>query len=157
MKKAPSAISRAIISPEGLSSGLGWDPQYAQDCTWTAAGKCEQQWGFAFAGALKHYWTPNLSSALFSSYMEQHYAPDALAGFGGAIGPSNVKEVRAGANLTWSPILGLDIGGEFMYERLSVSMPAGLAPNPALNAAGLPSFQPNQNLFEGRIRVQRAF
>jgi hypothetical protein len=142
---------------EGLSSGLGWDPQYAQDCTWTAAGKCEQQWGFAFAGALKHYWTPNLSSALFSSYMEQHYAPDALAGFGGAIGPANVKEVRAGANLTWSPILGLDIGGEFMYERLSVSMPAGLAPNPALNAAGLPSFQPNQNLFEGRIRVQRAF
>ena len=142
---------------EGLSSPLGWDPQYAQDCTWTATARCERQWGFAFAGALKHYWTPNISSAFFSSYMEQHYAADALAGFGGAIGPANIRETRAGTNLIWSPILGLDIGGEFMYERLSVSMPAGLAPNPALNAAGLPAFQPTQNLFEGRIRVERAF
>ncbi len=83
--------------------------------------------------------------------MEQHYASDALAGFGGGIGPANTKELRVGTNLIWSPMLGLDIGGEFMYERLSMSTPAGLAPNPALNATGLPSFQPNQNLFEGRI------
>jgi Porin subfamily len=142
---------------EGLNSGVGWDPQYAQDCTWTAAGRCEQQSGFSLTGALKHYWTPNLSSAMFGSYMEQHYADDALAGFGGAIGPGNLKEVRAGTNLIWSPILGLDIGGEFMYERLSVSMPAGLVSNPTLNGAGLPNFQPMQNLFEGRIRVQKAF
>lgn len=142
---------------EGLNSSVGWDPQYAQDCTWTAAGKCEQQWGFAFTGALKHYWTPNISSSFFGSYMEQHYAADALAGFGGAIGAANLKEGRAGTNLTWSPILGLDIGGEFIYERLSVSMPAGLAPNSALTGAGLPPFQPSQNLFEGRIRVERAF
>lgn len=142
---------------EGLNGSIGWDPQYAQDCTWTSISRCDQQWGFAFTGALKHYWTPNISSALFGSYMEQHYADDALAGFGGAIGPSNLKELRAGTNITWSPIRGLDIGGEFMYERLSVSMPAGLAPNPALNAAGLPGFQPTQNLFEGRIRVQKSF
>jgi hypothetical protein len=142
---------------EGLNSSAGWDPQYAQDCTWTATGRCEQQWGFAFTGALKHYWNPNLSSALFGSYMEQHYGADALAGLGGAIGPSNLKEVRAGTNLIWSPMLGLDIGGEFMYERLSLSTPAGMAPGPALNAAGLPSFKANQDLFEGRIRLERAF
>jgi hypothetical protein len=142
---------------EGLNSSVGWDPQYAQDCTWTATGRCEQQWGFAFTGAFKHYWTPNLSSALFGSYMGQHYGFDALAGLGGAIGPSNLKEGRTGTNLIWSPILGLDIGGEFMYERLSMSTPAGMAPAPALNAAGLPSFKANQDLFEGRIRLERAF
>jgi hypothetical protein len=36
-------------------------------------------------------------------------------------------------------------------------LPVGLASDAVLNAVGLPSFQPNNNQYEGRIRVQRAF
>jgi hypothetical protein len=44
-----------------------------------------------------------------------------------------------------------------MYVHVNQSRPAGLAPDPVLNAAGLPSFQANINQYEGRLRVQRAF
>ena len=89
--------------------------------------------------------------------MEVHYSGDALAGFGGAVGISNIKEGRIGTNLVWTPLKGFDIGAEFMYVHLNQMRPAGLAPDAELNAAGLPSFQANTNQYEGRLRVQRAF
>jgi len=44
-----------------------------------------------------------------------------------------------------------------MYVHLTESRPVGLATDAQLNAVGLPAFQANQNQYEGRIRVQRAF
>jgi hypothetical protein len=34
--------------------------------------------------------------------------------------------------------------------------PVGLAPDGVLTATGLPTFQPNNNQYEGRLRIQRA-
>jgi hypothetical protein len=44
-----------------------------------------------------------------------------------------------------------------MYVHINQSRPVGLASDAVLNAVGLPSFQANNNQYEGRIRVQRAF
>jgi hypothetical protein len=140
-----------------MDYSFGWDPQLNYDCVFTASGACEQQWGWAFVGAFKHFWMPTLSSTVFGSYMQVTYPGNALAGFGGAVGVSNIKEARVGTNLVWTPVKGFDIGAEFLYVHMNETRPVGLAPDAVLNTFGLPSFKPSQNEYEGRVRVQRAF
>jgi hypothetical protein len=86
-----------------------------------------------------------------------HYPTDALADFGGAVGVANLKEARVGANLVWTPLKGFDLGAEFMYVHLNQTRPVGLASDKTLTANGLPAFQPNNNQYEGRLCIQRAF
>lgn len=150
------------ISPQDYN--FGWDPQSPSDCIYTgltaATATCDKSWGFAFTGAFKHYWAPDLSSSVFGSYLSMNYDPNALAGLGGAVGVSDTQETRIGGSLVWTPIKGLDIGTEFMYLHLSQSTPAGVAPNygaTGVGAAGVPAFKNNANEYEGRIRVQREF
>jgi hypothetical protein len=135
----------------------GWNPQVMSDCVFTGSGACEQQWGWDITGAYKHYWLPILSSAIYGSYLEVHYPANALAGYGGAVGISNLKEGRIGTNLVWTPLRGFDIGAEFMYVHLNQTRPVGLAPDSTLTKTGLPVFQSNNNQYEGRLRIQRAF
>ena len=143
------------ITPQDYS--FGWNPQINYDCVFTASGSCEQQTGWAFVGAYKHYWIPNVSSAIFGSYLQVNYSGNALAGFGGAVGVANLKEARIGTNLVWTPLKGFDIGAEFIYAHLNQSRPVGLASDATLSANGLPTFLPNANQYEGRVRLQRAF
>ncbi|MGH6796461.1 MAG: porin [Methylocella sp.] len=138
-------------------SGSGWNPQIDSDCVFNGSSACEQQWGFDITGAYKHYWLPILSSAVYGSYLELHYPAGALAGFGGAVGVSNLKETRIGTKLVWTPLKGLDIGAEFMYEHLNQTRPVGLAPDAVLTATGLPAFRPDTSQYSGRLRIQRAF
>jgi hypothetical protein len=138
-------------------SGSGWNPQIDSDCVFTGSGACEQQWGFDITGAYNHYWLPILSSAVYGSYLEVHYPAGALAGFGGAVGVSNLKETRIGTNLVWTPLKGFDIGAEFMYAYLHQTRPVGLAPDAVLTATGLPAFKPDISQYSGRLRIQRAF
>lgn len=140
-----------------LDYSSGWVPQPGLDCVFTASGSCEQQWGWDVTGAYKHYWIPTLSSAIFGSFLQTNYSANALAGLGGAVGVANLKELRMGSNLVWTPIRGFDIGAEFMYAHLNQTRPVGLAPDATLNAAGLPSFKANSSEYEGRLRLQRAF
>ncbi|MGB6373121.1 MAG: porin [Methylocella sp.] len=140
-----------------LDYGDGRNPRINSGCVFTGSGPCEQQWGWDITGAYKHYWLPILSSAVYGSYLEVHYPANALNGFGGAAGDSNLKQARIGSNLVWPPLKGFDIGAEFMYVHLNQTRPTGLAPDPALTTNGLPAFQPNTKIYEGRLRVQRAF
>jgi hypothetical protein len=140
-----------------LDYGDGWNPQINSDCVFTGSGACEQQWGWDITGAYKHYWLPILSSAVYGSYLEVHYPAHALAGIGGAVGVSNVKEARIGTNLVWPPLKGFDIGAEFMYVHLNETRAVGLAPDSTVTANGLPAFPSNNNQYEGRLRIQRAF
>lgn len=157
---AYGAVGQNRYMGSGITSedySFGWNPQINSDCVFTGAGSCEQQWGWAFVGAYKHYWIPTLSSAVFGSYAEVHYSDNAVAGVGGAVGVSNLKEGRVGTNLIWTPLRGFDIGAEFMYIHLDQTRPVGLASDTTLRAAGLPAFKSNNNEYETRIRVQRAF
>jgi hypothetical protein len=71
----------------------------------------------------------------------RRYPADGYAGFGGAVGVSNLKETRVGTNLVWTPLEGFDIGAEFMYALLNQTRPVGLAPDAVLTA-GLPALRP---------------
>jgi len=161
------AVNANRFSGSGFGAmdyGNGWNPQTGSDCVFTShgpslvsGGSCQQQWGWDLTGAYKHYWLPALASAFHGSYLQVDFPRNALDGFGGGVGVSNLKEARFGANLVWTPVEGFDIGAEFMYVHLSETRPVGLASNAALNAVGLPSFQGAISQYIGHIRVQRAF
>jgi hypothetical protein len=127
------------------------------DCVFTASGSCEQQKGWSVVAAFKHYWIPTVSSAVYGSYAQVNYSQNALNGFGGAVGVTNLKTSRLGTNLVWTPIKGFDIGTEFMWVNVTQNRPAGLAPDFVLKSIGLPSWRGSNNEYEGRVRVQRAF
>lgn len=134
----------------GVKAGNGWDFR-TYDC---AFGHCDKSYDWAFLVALKHYWLPTLSSGLFGSYLGLRYSGAAP---GNGAGVVNADEYRIGSNLIWTPIKNFEVGGEVMYLRDNRSRPAGLAPDPILNSAGLPSWKSSNGAVEGRVRVQRAF
>jgi hypothetical protein len=76
---------------------------------------------------------------------------------GNVLGVPNYKELRAGANVVWTPVTGFDIGAEFMYTRGITDKPFGLINDAFLALKGLPRFTSTSNVYKGRLRVQRAF
>lgn len=141
----------------GIKASNGWE-FLTFDCIWTAAQHCDKSIGWSVLAALKHYWTPTISSGFFGSYMALYYSPQAIADFGGGVGAVNTDEYRIGSNLVWTPIKNFDLGGELMYLRDNHhSRPVGLAHDVGLWSAGLPSWKGSNGTVEGRIRVQRAF
>ncbi len=50
---------------------------------------------------------------------------------------------RAGTNVIWSPVAGLDLGVEVLYANIDTSAPEPIGVN--------------NNIWEGRLRVQRDF
>ena len=131
------------------------------DCTFTYTGRCEKSREFALVAALKHYWTPTISSGLFGSYLQVDYSaaartPVNLVGTFN-VGQTNYKEGRLGTNLVWTPIKNFDIGTEITWIRSVTSRPFGLAPDYVLTAAGLPAFRSTVDAFYGKLRAIRAF
>jgi hypothetical protein len=139
-------------------SSNNWVTATFQDCVWTPLNKCEKQQGAALVAAFKHYWLPTWSSAFYGSAMAIRYNADVnTPTFGNVLGVPNYKELRAGANLVWTPVTGFDIGAEFMYTRGITDKPFGLINDTFLALQGLPTFTSTSNVYEGRLRVQRAF
>ncbi|WP_395664422.1 porin [Methylocella sp.] len=138
-------------------TSANWNPNNIADCVFTLSGACEQQTGWSVVAAYKHYWLPTLASAVYGSYAKVNYSYNALQGYGGAVGVSNISTARVGTNLVWTPVKGFDVGAEFMYVNVATTRPAGLAPDAVLNSVGLPGYRSSSNQYEGRVRVQRAF
>jgi hypothetical protein len=139
-------------------SSNNWVTATFQDCVWTFLNKCKQQQGGALVAAFKHYWLPQWSSAFYGSVMAIRYNADVTTPIlGNVLGVPNFKELRAGANLVWTPVTGFDIGAEFMYTRGITDKPFGLINDAFLRLQGLPAFTSTSNVYEGRLRVQRAF
>jgi hypothetical protein len=137
----------------GAAPGL---TSYDYDCVNTAArpfGHCDQSSGYALVAAFKHFWTPTVSSTLFASYFGMNYTDASKVGAPGVTGASNYRETSVGANLTWTPLKNLIVGGEVAYTQGKTS------PGPATNPAqpGAAEWPTSANEWSGRIRVQRNF
>ena len=91
--------------------------------------------GWSVAGGLNHYWTPTIRQSVFGSYARVEYGANVAPAF-------DFTEWRAGSNVIWSPVSGLDIGVEVLYSNLD---PRG------------PDFGLDNDTIEGRLRVQRDF
>jgi len=106
-----------------------------------------------FLGA-QHYWVPTVRSALFGSalWITNPTAAQLLSP-----GADNARIWDLGVNTFWSPVKGLDLGAEVVYENLHLSGASTLS---AANAAGVTvvGYVPvNSNDFRARLRVQYSF
>jgi hypothetical protein len=136
----------------------GWVENTFSDCVWTLLSRCEKQQGGALVVAFKHYWLPTWSSGFYGSLMAVRYNADVnTPTLGNVLGVPNYKELRAGTNLVWTPVTGFDIGAEIMFTRGVTDKPFGLANDLVLTGLGLPTFSSTSHVYEGRLRVQRAF
>ena len=103
--------------------------------------------GYALTAAFQHYWTPTIRSSITGGYSKIDYA--------GSTGLADNTLWTGAFNTTWSPIAGLDIGGEIGY----VNLRGGNGKNAAGIAKNGPGYfggASNDQWF-GRIRVQRDF
>lgn len=166
----PSATPAYGIGITRSQNGVGWTSFADVDCVFTYQGTCDKSSAFSVIAALKHYWTPTISSAFFGNYYQVTYSQAARTPinpfFGGAAagagafatqGLTNFRDVRIGTNLVWTPVKNFDIGAEFTYIRYMTPRPFGLAPDLVLQSVGLPRFEGTNNQYLGAIRMIRAF
>lgn len=99
--------------------------------------------GYALTAAFLHYWTPTIRQTVFGSYLNIDNATSTNV--------TDFKEYRAGSNLIWSPVSGLDIGVEVLYTRLD---PKGRVPD--LNRGGAFTLAASDSV-AARLRIQRDF
>ena len=159
----PSSSANYGIGANNVPNSWGWAGGYRQyDCVFTWTGSCNKSSAFAIVAAVKHFWTPTLSSSLFGSYYRVVYGSSANTPFNvftgvPTVGLPNYNESRIGTNLVWTPVKNFDIGGEFTWVRAAIARPSGLAPDAILNAFGLPSYKGTTDVFASKLRMQRAF
>ena len=148
-----------------ISSGNGWNGVQEGDCVWVWSGACDKSTGFAALAALRHYWTPSLSSTLTAGYYRVTYSAAAQNGVPGAImagsttvgvGMTNYRETSLTSGLIWSPVKGLSIGAEGMWLHGLTSRPVGLTNDIALALDGV-KFRSQADVYRGRLRMVRSF
>jgi len=144
-------FNRAGSSPRlTTAQGLG---AYDYDCVFAAQpfGRCDKSSGYALVAALKHFWSPNVSSSLFASVFGMSY-PDAVRNsHTGVAGAGDYHETTVGGNLVWTPLKNLMIGGEISYTVGKTEIPG--APNPANSG----EHWTTSTEWSGRVRVQQKF
>ncbi|MCP8938396.1 porin [Alsobacter sp. SYSU M60028] len=141
MLAAGDALFLQAAYANGASSYTGWSsftvgnasaPTY--DVYATAAGGTDTARTWSVTGGIEHYWVPTVSTGLFASYGDFNgYATD------------DYRVFAIGANVKWSPVTNLLIGGEATYQRAVDTPAAALAPGG------------QKDIWGGRLRIERDF
>ena len=119
-------------------------------------GKIGLNRGYGGYAALQHYWSPNWNSTLFGAYVEIKN-PAAAQLISGSGAGDNARIFQVGANLLWTPVKDLIIGGEVLYSNMRLSGAAPLATG-GTNAEGIKIAVPNNpDDVRGRLSLRRAF
>ena len=124
-----------IITP--FAAFQGFTSTLADATVDPITGDLDKTRAWSIAGGLRHYWTPQIRSNLFASYLDAEGR--------GATNANDFDELRIGANVFWQPVSGLDIGVEVIYATVDQR-----GNNVAL-------FNDEDNGWEGRLRIQRDF
>ena len=128
----------------GGTTNVGSLSGYAVDGFVTVDGDIETGRGWSIAGGLRHYWTPTIRQNVFGSWARVEYGNEAPAAFAAGLPlAADFTEWRAGTNVIWSPVAGLDLGVEVLYANID---PRG--PDPVGS---------DNDVWEGRLRVQLDF
>ncbi|MBB4196553.1 hypothetical protein GGD83_000324 [Rhodoblastus sphagnicola] len=141
----PGIASPRLTTAPGLAA-------YDYDCVVAAQpfGRCDRSSGYAIVAALKHFWSPEVSSSLFASVFGMSY-PDAVkTGQSGVAGAGEYRESIVGGNLVWTPLKNLMIGGEISYAL-------GQTETPSSPSGGAGEQWTTSTSWSGRVRVQQKF
>ena len=137
--------------------GLGF---LQTDATVDAFGRVKTTKGYSLTAALRHYWSPQVRQAVFANYTKLDYSPSVESPVvGGARGTlagytADTSIMQVGSNIIWSPVKDLDLGVEVLYRRLD---PKGKVVDFNRSVPGLTYVKSYEDVFEGRLRIQRDF
>ena len=179
-----SSYTGSYIGNTSSIQGSGFNQSFNDAVLNPFSNRLELSTTFTAVASFLHYWTPELRSALFTSYGEINFADGARARQGAAYGITaagpgvpgtrffEVSQVLrdtyrfvVGGSLIWSPVRNLDIGVETIYTQYGVT--AGrvldLSRFPAQNAAFVNNpvnairTKTSEDTVQVRARVQRDF
>ena len=128
-------------------------------------GDLKKTTAWSIAGGFTHNWSPFWNSSLFGSYARfdapgvattVNFVPGTV-GFGTVGGLVDFNEIRVGANTFWTPIPGFQIGVETIYTRID-PRDRVLVPVTDITGAGVAfASSSGEDIWEGRLRIQRDF
>jgi hypothetical protein len=125
------------------------------DALLNGRGSLELTTGYALTAAFLHYWTPTIRQGVFGSFAALDYGnsvtPTGTTVNFGRFGVSN-NQVAVGSNVIWSPVKGLDIGGEVIWMQTNVDIPVV---NPKQTNVAINNKSNDGWMY--RLRVQRDF
>lgn len=157
---AEGAISYLGLNNSSSARQLGGLGSLQTDAAVDAFGSVKMTKGYSFTAAFLHYWTPQVRQALFANYTKLDYSPTVESPVvGGARGTlagytADTSLFQVGSNITWSPVKDLDLGVEVLYRRLD---PRGNVVDFNRSVPGLTFVKSYEDIFEGRVRIQRDF
>ncbi len=143
MLAAGDALFLQAAYADGASSYTGWASSTVgnvatggSDVTITAGGVVKKVQSWSLVGGIEHYWAPTVSTALFGSYGD----------YNAYLTANDVKVYGVGANVKWTPVKGLLVAGEGVYQKATDFAPF---------SATATSRQ--SDIWHARLRVQRDF
>jgi hypothetical protein len=99
---------------------------------------------YSLSAGYLHYWTPTIRQSIFGAY-----------GGINQYGPFDARAVTVGSNVIWSPVRGLNIGGEVYYSRYVDEPLSAYRYVAATNSFDKAGTSPDN--WGGRVRFQRDF
>ncbi|MEW6257713.1 MAG: porin [Pseudomonadota bacterium] len=118
------------------------------DAIWTGTGYSKES-GWAIQGQFRHYWVPNLRSAIFGGYVSVEVPQNTLNAY-------DVNLWQVGLNTIWSPVKNLDLGLEVVYSKVDGGAPFTTTGG---SATTLPTqvYGGSTDVWSGGFRAQRNF
>ncbi|MBA4788528.1 MAG: porin [Rhizobiales bacterium] len=161
--RASALGSVDLNTPFATSNGAFYP---VADAIWTGTGYAKET-GWALQGQFRHFWMPNLRSALYAGYVKVDVPANAtfsaanvalLPGAALFNGGYSVNITQVGLNTVWSPVKNLDLGLEVLYSKVDGSLPATAGLISGTGTAGtLTAFGGSTDVWSGGFRAQRNF
>lgn len=124
----------------------------------TATGNVNNSTGYSIVAALRHFWTPTIRSEVYGSYSKLnlgYVSPVATYGTGAIVRSLDPKEFLVAGSVIWTPVSGLDIGVEVIYQNVEYNSRVARVSNAGVRQAG-PGVKSEDGI-AGRLRIQRDF
>jgi hypothetical protein len=139
---AAGALSYLKVGDNVRATSRGLGDFGIADNFYALGGGSKLTTGFVVNANFVHYWTPQVRQNLFGSYLAVDQGSLANPGFRG-----DLVEWRAGTNIYWSPVSGLDLGVEILYVNSERSRRG-----PAFADRRI-----SDDSWQARLRIQRDF
>ena len=118
------------------------------DAIWTGNGFSKES-GWSIQGQFRHYWVPNLRSAIYGGYVSVEVPANTLNAY-------DVNMWQVGLNTIWSPVKNLDLGLEVVYSKVDGGAPFTTVGG---SATTIPTqiYGGSTDVWSGGFRAQRNF
>ncbi|MFG1291944.1 porin [Xanthobacter versatilis] len=142
------AIGYIPLNSVGLMSGAYYP---LADAVMGPDGSYETVGAWAIQGQFRHFWVPQVRSAVFGGYVSVDVPTN-------VVGAASFAMWQAGVNTFWSPVRNLDIGAEVVYTAVDGSRPLGITNAVSASGGVIPTLVGGSaNAVSGAVRIQRNF